>query len=83
MATELEKKLEDDNKVYIQLSKTNIDSYINKFDYRNAFTLLILVLERLNDSDKVDFIDHYSKKLNELFFYGCDSHLEDRRLLIS
>lgn len=82
MATELEKKLEHDNKLYIQLSKTNIDSYINRFDYRNAFTLLILVFERLNDNDKVDFIDYYSKKLNELFFIGCDSHLEDRRLLI-
>jgi hypothetical protein len=78
MKTELEKKQEDDNKVYIQLSKTIIDNHIRNLEYRNAFTHLILVLERLNDNDKVEFIDYYSKKLNDLYFIGSVSHLEAR-----
>jgi hypothetical protein len=80
MASELEKTQEEDNKLYIQMSKKNIDKFIDYFDYRKAFTLLILVLERLNENDKVEFIDYYSKKLNELYFIGGDSQLEARIL---
>ena len=76
MESELEKTQAENTKIYIQMSKTNIDKSINIFDYRKAFTLLILVLERLNENDKVEFIDYYSKKLNELYFMGFDSHLE-------
>jgi hypothetical protein len=46
------------------MSKTNIDNLIRKNEYRKAFVLLILVLERLNDNEKVEFIDYYSKNLN-------------------
>ena len=80
MASELEKTQEENTKIYIQMSKKNIDNSIDYFDYRKAFKLLILVLERLNEHDKVEFIDYYSKKLNELYFIGGDSHLEAKTL---
>ena len=62
----MEKTQEDDNKIYILKSKTNIDNFILKNEYKRAFSLLILVLERLDDIDKVEFIDYYSKKINNI-----------------
>lgn len=59
----MEKIQEDNNKIYIQTSKTNIDKLINNNNYRDAFTLLILVLERLDNNDRLEFIDYYSKKI--------------------
>ena len=59
-----ENKLEEDNrKIYIQISKTNIDKSIRKNNYRKAFSLLIMVLERLDNNEKVEFISYYSKKI--------------------
>ena len=40
------------SKIYIEMSKNNINGYINKNDYRKAFGLLILVLERLDGDEK-------------------------------
>jgi|688.fasta_scaffold1769954_1 hypothetical protein len=57
-------KEEDYNNIYMKLSKQNINSFINKNDFRKAFILLIIVLERLKNIDKDEFIDYYSKKLN-------------------
>ena len=48
---------------YIMFSKQNIDNYIRNNDYKKAFGLLILVLERLDDKDKKMFINYYGKKL--------------------
>ncbi len=62
----MEKTQEENNKIYIQNSKSNINDYIQKNNYRKAFMLLILVLERLNENEKIEFIDYYSKNLNEL-----------------
>lgn len=47
---------------YILGSKKNIDSFIHKNEFRRAFGLLIAVLERLNNDEKIEFIDYYSKK---------------------
>ena len=59
-----ENKLEEDNrKIYIQISKTNIDKSIRENNYRKAFSLLIMVLERLDNNEKVEFISYYSKKI--------------------
>ena len=49
--------------IYIAKSKENIDRSISIKDYRKAFGLLILVLERLDDKEKKEFIEYYSKKL--------------------
>jgi hypothetical protein len=48
---------------YIFLSKQNINELIKKNDYKNAFCLLILVLERIDNADKIEFINYYSKNL--------------------
>jgi hypothetical protein len=79
MASKVVKTQEDNGKTYMQMSKNNIDKFTSENNYKKAFALLILVLERLNDNEKVEFIDYYSKKLNELFFVERSSHLEDRR----
>ena len=60
----MENPKEENDEIYILRSRKNIDSFINKNDYRNAFRLLICVLERLDDGNqKNDFIDYYSKKI--------------------
>jgi len=48
---------------YISSSKLNIDNFIRKNEYRKAFWLLILFLERLDNKEKADVIDYYSKKI--------------------
>jgi len=60
----MENTKEENDKIYISGSKKNIDSFINQNDYRKAFGLLIVVLERLDDGNqKNEFIDYYSKKI--------------------
>jgi hypothetical protein len=62
----MEKTKEENDKLYIAGSKQNIDSFINKNEYRKAFGLLILVLERLDDgAQKNEFIDYYSKNMEQ------------------
>ena len=62
----MEKTKEENDKIYISGSKQNIDSFIKKNEYRKAFGLLILVLERLDDgAQKNEFIDYYSKNLEQ------------------
>lgn len=63
----MEKTREEKDEIYIIGSRQNIDSYINKHEYRKAFALLILVLERLDDGNqKNDFIDYYSKNMEKM-----------------
>jgi hypothetical protein len=52
---------DEDEKEYFILSKQEIDKFIYNYDYKKAFCLLILVLERLNDNKKIELIDYYSK----------------------
>jgi hypothetical protein len=55
-----------DDEEYILGSKQNINSFINKNEYRKAFGLLILVLERLTNNQKEEFIDYYSKNMEKM-----------------
>jgi hypothetical protein len=48
---------------YILESKKNIDIYIIRNDFKKAFGLLILVLERINDDEKKELIDYYNKNM--------------------
>jgi hypothetical protein len=48
---------------YISDSKRNIDAFLYKKEYRKAFGLLILFLERLDSKEKVEVIDYYSKNM--------------------
>jgi len=43
--------------------KTNIDSYIQKKEYRKAFVLLIWALEKIDYAEKIEFIEYYSKNM--------------------
>ena len=64
------KKSEDTEK-YISGSKVNIDNYIRKNEYRKAFGLLILFLERLDGEEKTQVIDYYSKNMQQFgVFYN-------------
>jgi len=54
--------MEENTKVYISTSKQNIDSFIRNNEYRKAFGLFIAVLERLDENEKNEFINYYSKK---------------------
>ena len=65
MSSELDTLEEDNDKLYILGSKTNIDNYIHKNEYRKAFGLLILVLERLDDKQKNEFINYYNENLTK------------------
>ena len=60
------KTKEENDKIYILGSIKNIDSFINKNEYRKAFGLLIAVLERLDDGNqKNEVIDYYSKNYSK------------------
>jgi len=56
----------EDIKKYISGSKLNIDNYIRKNEYKKAFGLLILFLERLDGEEKAQVIDYYSKNMIDL-----------------
>lgn len=63
----MEKTIEENDEIYIVNSRKKIDSFIHRKEYRNAFLLLILVLERLDDGkQKNEFIDYYSKNIKQL-----------------
>jgi len=51
---------------YISASKLNIVNFIRKNEYRKAFGLLILFLERLDGKEKAEVIDYYSKNMIDL-----------------
>ena len=80
METEIVKTQEDNNKIYIQMSKTSIDTFINNNDYQKAFVLLVMVLEKLDNDEKVEFIDYYSKNLYKSI-RGI-SHVDVRHVLL-
>lgn len=61
---------EENAKIYILKSKQSIDTYINRNEFRNAFGLLILVLERLDENEKNEFIDYYSKNMENMGIFN-------------
>lgn len=61
---------ENNYKIYISSSITNINRFISRKEYRKAFGLLILFLERLEEADKKDVIQYYSIHLKDFGFFG-------------
>lgn len=57
---------ESNDNIYINLSKRNIDNAIYKNDFLKAFSLLIMVLDRLDNNQKVEFIHYYNSKLSDI-----------------
>ena len=55
----------EDAEKYISSSKVNIDNYIRRNDYKKAFCLFILFLERLDGQEKTQVIDYYSKNMQQ------------------
>ena len=60
----------EDAEKYISCSKQNIDNYIHKKEYRKAFGLLVLFLERLDGKEKAEIIDYYSKNMKQLGIFN-------------
>lgn len=58
---------EEDVKKYISMSKANIDDAIANNKFNQAFWLSMAVLERLNETEKNEFIDYYNRKFDNLF----------------
>jgi len=56
------------DELYISNSKKNIDNFIHKNEYKKAFGLFILVIERLDDERKKYLICYYSENMNLGFF---------------
>jgi hypothetical protein len=63
-------KTSEDTEKYISGSKVNIDNYISKNEYRKAFGLLILFLERLDGEEKTQVVDYYSKNMQQFGFFN-------------
>ena len=51
--------IKEDNELYIQNQKTQIDKMLGDFNYRPAFHLLVLTLSKLNENEAKDFIQYY------------------------
>jgi hypothetical protein len=49
----------NNNNDYILMSKKKIDDFISNNDYKKAFGLLILVLDRLDTNNKKELINYY------------------------
>ena len=52
--------------MYISETKKNIDDFIERNNYKAAFGLLIVFLERLEDNERKEVIDYYSKDLEKI-----------------
>jgi hypothetical protein len=57
---------ENQHAIYISKSKKNIDDFLERNNYKGAFGLLILFLERLEENEKKEVIDYYSKNLDKI-----------------
>lgn len=62
----MEKNKDSENYIYISKSKLNIDNFMRKNEYKKAFGLLILFLERLDGEEKAEVVNYYSKNMVEL-----------------
>ena len=54
---------EKDENEYLVCSKQRIDEFIYRDNYKRAFGMLILVLERLNDNQKTELLYYYKNKV--------------------
>ena len=70
---------QEDRLEYIKLSKRNINALVYMKDYRRSIMLLIMVLERLDENEKKEFIDYYVDKIlhSKLFANGGGYSLDE------
>lgn len=55
-----------DAEIYIINSKQSIDNYIRRREFRSAFGLFVLVLERLKAEELPEFVRYYNNNLVRL-----------------
>ena len=56
----MERTKEEEDELYVSLSKQSINKHIDANNYKSAFGLLLFVLDRLDDGNqKNDFITYY------------------------
>ena len=56
----------DEQLYYISISKNRINAFMRKKEYHKAFGMLILVIERLDEQERVQFIAYYSRNMQHL-----------------
>jgi hypothetical protein len=59
-------QLQEDTAAYIALSKKTIDKDIDNFRFARVFVTFVMVIERLNEPERTEFIRYYSEKLNDI-----------------
>ena len=52
-------QIKKDIKIYINLSKEVIDTYLDKRDYRQALGRLLMTLDKLDGDDKQEMVNYY------------------------
>ena len=52
-------QIKKDIKIYINLSKEVIDTYLDKRDYRQALGRLLMTLDKLDGNDKQEMVNYY------------------------
>ena len=57
---------EEQYAMYISGSKKNIDLFLERNNYKAAFGMLIMFLERLEENEKKEVINYYSKNLEKI-----------------
>jgi hypothetical protein len=57
---------EEDRAIFIMGSKETINRYIEKNDCRSALRFFVLILSRLDNDEKKEFIEYYSKNMKKL-----------------
>ena len=64
----------DEYSHYISMSKNQINAFMRKKEYRQAFGMFILVIERLDEPDRGNFINYYSRNMQQLacLTMGCN-----------
>ena len=64
----------DEYSHYISISKNRINAFMRKKEYHKAFGMLILVIERLDEPDRGNFINYYSRNMQQLacLTMGCN-----------
>lgn len=62
--------------IYFEKSKKNIEELIGANDFRKAFALFLLVLDRLNNDERNDFISYFHSRFD--IYFSNSSHLESK-----
>jgi hypothetical protein len=60
----------EDNEIFFLETKRDIDYCLSKNEFKKAFVHLVLALEKYDDNQNRELINHYSKYLSHLGIYN-------------